>query len=137
MSRSFELGVDELDILVDSLPKEGLLILQGTLASGKTTLAKKIALKNGIKQELTSPTFSIMQSYKNNDFTLFHYDLYQNDFEAIVKNGLYENFFEDGLHIVEWGDERVIEFAKKYELPTLIVKIKSKQNKREYLVYEP
>ncbi len=38
MLKRFELGVDELDLIVKELPKSGVIVLQGDLASGKTTL---------------------------------------------------------------------------------------------------
>ncbi|MFW5619664.1 MAG: tRNA (adenosine(37)-N6)-threonylcarbamoyltransferase complex ATPase subunit type 1 TsaE, partial [Campylobacter hyointestinalis] len=74
MQSVFELGLDELDAIVQKLPKTGVIVLRGDLASGKTTLTKAIVASFGIKANVTSPTFSIMQNYEN----IYHYDIYQN-----------------------------------------------------------
>ncbi|RAZ48349.1 tRNA (adenosine(37)-N6)-threonylcarbamoyltransferase complex ATPase subunit type 1 TsaE [Campylobacter hyointestinalis] len=130
MQSVFELGLDELDAIVQKLPKTGVIVLRGDLASGKTTLAKAIVASFGIKADVTSPTFSIMQNYEN----IYHYDIYQNGFDGLKANGLFENLFEDGLHIVEWGDENLIRLLKKYGIDVCIVDITAKENKRIYEV---
>ncbi|RAZ49548.1 tRNA (adenosine(37)-N6)-threonylcarbamoyltransferase complex ATPase subunit type 1 TsaE [Campylobacter hyointestinalis] len=130
MQSVFELGLDELDAIVQKLPKTGVIVLRGDLASGKTTLTKAIVASFGIKADVTSPTFSIMQNYKN----IYHYDIYQNGFDGLKANGLFENLFENGLHIVEWGDENLIRLLKKYGIDVCIVDITAKENKRIYEV---
>ncbi|OCR89828.1 ATP-binding protein [Campylobacter fetus subsp. testudinum] len=130
MLKKFELGEDELDLIVKELPKSGVIVLQGDLASGKTTLVKSIVKSAGIDENVSSPTFSVMQNYGN----IYHYDIYQNGIESIKKNGLFENFFEDGLHIVEWGDENLIDMLNKYEIKVCVVKISVLNDKRTYEV---
>ncbi len=61
---NFILGIDELVNLVQKLPKNGIIILKGNLASGKTTLVKEIAKFNGFDGVVNSPTFSIMQNWR-------------------------------------------------------------------------
>lgn len=128
MKNEFILALDELHLLDEVLPKEGIIILQGDLASGKTTLTKHIVRSHNIFAEVTSPTFSLMQNYGH----IYHYDIYQSDVAKILKNGLFENFFEDGLHIVEWGNEDLIKFFKKYELDFCLIKISHLEDKRIY-----
>lgn len=130
MSKKFNLKLNKLDILISILPKNGIIILNGDLASGKTTLVKSIVKYHGIDLTVTSPTFSVMQNYGQ----IYHYDIYQNGIDGIKTNGLFENFFEEGLHIVEWGDEHLIKMLKKYELDVCIVKISGNGNKRTYEV---
>lgn len=130
MQSVFELGLDELDAIVQKLPKTGVIVLRGDLASGKTTLTKAIVASFGIKADVNSPTFSIMQNYEN----IYHYDIYQNGFDGLKANGLFENLFENGLHIVEWGDENLIRLLKKYGIDVCIVDITAKENKRIYEV---
>lgn len=122
----FELSLDELNTLDEFLPKSGVIILQGDLASGKTTLTKHIINSNNITTEVTSPTFSIMQNYEH----IFHYDIYQTEVSKLLQNGLFENFFEDGLHIVEWGNLELIELFKKYSVKFCIIKISHLQNQK-------
>lgn len=130
MSKKFNLKLNKLDTLISILPKNGIIILNGDLASGKTTLVKSIVKYHGIDLTVTSPTFSVMQNYGQ----IYHYDIYQNGIDGIKTNGLFENFFEEGLHIVEWGDELLIKILKKYELDVCVVKISGNGNKRTYEV---
>lgn len=109
---------------------KGVIILQGDLASGKTTLTKAIAKALNKSDCVTSPTFSLMSDYDG----LFHYDLYRVDTTQIMQNGLFENFFEDALHIVEWGDETLINKLKKFEIPLCVIKISNSPKGRKYEV---
>lgn len=129
MSKRFKLNLSELDILIDELPSSGIIALRGNLASGKTTLSKAIINKNN-PAVVTSPTFSIMQDYGQ----IYHYDIYQGGFEAIKRNGLYENLYEDGLHIIEWADNELLEFACKNGLDLCIVDIEICGDERVYEV---
>ena len=131
---NFILGIDELVNLVQKLPKNGIIILKGNLASGKTTLVKEIAKFHGFDGVVNSPTFSIMQNYKCQNLEIFHYDIYQNGVKSLTQNGLFENFFEDGLHLVEWGDENLEKYFQKFELNYCTIEIKNLENKREYKV---
>ncbi|AQW86120.1 N6-L-threonylcarbamoyladenine synthase, TsaE subunit [Campylobacter pinnipediorum subsp. caledonicus] len=135
MSKKFILGLDDINSLMDILPKNGIILLQGTLASGKTTLVKNIVKFHGIYEEVTSPTFSIMQSYKSEDITIYHYDIYQNGVNGLLNNGLFENLFEDGLHLVEWGDENLENLLKNYEIQYIKIVINLKDDLREYEVF--
>ncbi|MGG7048170.1 MULTISPECIES: tRNA (adenosine(37)-N6)-threonylcarbamoyltransferase complex ATPase subunit type 1 TsaE [unclassified Campylobacter] len=124
-------NLDEIYKVVELLPEQGVVILQGNLASGKTTFVKALAKFHGITEDVTSPTFSVMQSYEDR---IFHYDIYQNGIDALLANGLFENLLEDGLHLVEWGDERLENLLKKYELKYTKIIIKTIENAREYEV---
>lgn len=128
MKKQFILNENELNELIKELPLNGVIILQGDLASGKTTFCKKIAQFLGKNENLSSPTFALMQDYGD----LYHYDLYRTDCDEIMLNGLFENFFEDGLHLVEWGDEKLIQRLLKYEISVCVVKISLKKNARHY-----
>ncbi|MCL2719814.1 MAG: tRNA (adenosine(37)-N6)-threonylcarbamoyltransferase complex ATPase subunit type 1 TsaE [Treponema sp.] len=83
--------------------------LQGTLGSGKTYLTKGIALGLGIEEEITSPTYTIINEYLRTGLpSLFHIDVYrlndENDFE---NTGGLEAVFSNGISIIEWS-ERII-----------------------------
>ena len=52
-----------------------IIILSGTLGSGKTTFVKEFVKYQGINEEVNSPTFSIQNIYGN---FIYHYDLYNN-----------------------------------------------------------
>ena len=132
MPKSFELvcGEDEISRLVQALPKSGIILLIGGLAAGKTTLARAIVQAQGLDEHVSSPTFSIMQNYGQ----IYHYDIDNGGCEGILKNGLFENLFEEGLHLIEWADENLINLLKKYELDFCVVRITPHAQGRKYEV---
>ena len=94
------------EYIINITEQKGIVILNGNLASGKTTLASKIASEITGKEGAVSPTFSLQHIYGDK---LFHYDLYRMTFEEFATLGLLEEFDRDGLHIIEWADERLTE----------------------------
>lgn len=130
MQNKFELYENELDEIIKILPQNGVVILKGDLASGKTTLARHIIKQRLGFSEVTSPTFSFMQDYGQ----IYHYDLYMCGLNGILQNGLFENLLQDGLHLVEWGDEDLKTMLKKYEISVCEVSIVPKNDKRIYEV---
>ncbi|ASM40362.1 tRNA (adenosine(37)-N6)-threonylcarbamoyltransferase complex ATPase subunit type 1 TsaE [Campylobacter sp. RM12327] len=129
--KTYILSLDELDDFVKKLPKEGIILLCGNLASGKTTLTKKIALNLGIEDEIISPTFNIMQSY---DDILYHYDIYNDGTKKLLETGLFENLFEDGLHVVEWADKSLENLLNENSLNYIKITITPFEDKRKYEV---
>jgi tRNA threonylcarbamoyladenosine biosynthesis protein TsaE len=79
------------------------IILCGTLGSGKTVLTKGIARGMGIAEVITSPSFTIMNEYKG-QLTLCHFDFYRiervAEMEDLVEDYLYRT---DTVVVVEWG----------------------------------
>lgn len=134
MNKIFILKQDELEKICEIIPENGIILLKGTLASGKTTLTKVIAKHLGIKEEITSPTFSTMKSYENR---FFHYDIYQEKSEGFLKQGLHENLTKEGIHIIEWGDDDLEAILHKmgFEYICIDISIKDK-NSRYYEVYD-
>lgn len=83
------------------LKEKDVVLLDGDLSAGKTTITKGIGKALGITRVINSPTFTIVKSYQGNNTKLYHMDLYRldglgNDFD------LYEYFEGDGVCIVEW-----------------------------------
>lgn len=136
--REFILAKDELNSICELIKDEGIVLLQGDLASGKTSLVKAIARYKGVREDVSSPTFSIMQSYQAKNTKIYHYDIYQNGLKALLENGLFENFFEKGLHLVEWAQEDLEAYLLKFKLESMLIKLSTTkdENKRKYKVYE-
>jgi len=84
--------------------KGTIISMRGPLGSGKTILAKGIALSLGITEPVTSPTFTIIQEYNGNS-PLFHIDLYRLDnpeeFELL---GGEELLYNQAVTIIEWSE---------------------------------
>jgi len=106
--------------IVDALPRGGVVVLQGDLASGKTTLTRAAAKYLGIDEPVTSPTFSLQQRYGDQ---LYHYDIYNHGIEHFLALGLLEELEKPGYHFIEWGDETLIELLDAAAIPYAVVEI--------------
>jgi tRNA threonylcarbamoyladenosine biosynthesis protein TsaE len=115
----------------DILDKDVVVLLQGDLAAGKTTLVKNFIKSIGIEDNVTSPTFSIQSVYNDN---IFHYDLYNKTLDEFIALGIVEEFDKSGIHFVEWGDEKLKNILDEYGFDHISVKIKKLENKREYII---
>ncbi len=88
-----------------SLLKRGdTIILTGDLGSGKTKLTEGILSFFGLENEISSPTFTIVNEYKKENINIYHFDVYRlsdsSEFYAIGG----EEYFENGICIIEWGE---------------------------------
>jgi len=83
--------------------KQGSIVfLEGTLGSGKTFLVQNICLNWNVRDDVTSPTFTIIQNYSG-DFKVNHIDLYrieeQNELDQL---GWEDMLYSDAVTFVEW-----------------------------------
>lgn len=133
--KTFILKLDEISIVAKEIlsnMKNGVVLLRGDLASGKTTLTKAIVKELGLDDDVSSPTFTLQNSYSNR---VFHYDIYNKKLEHFISLGMLEELEKDALHVIEWGDERLANTLDSVGLDYLIVDIKkNSQDKREYLI---
>lgn len=106
--------------ITKELPNGGVVVLQGDLASGKTTLTQAFARYLGMEDAVTSPTFSLQQRYGEK---LYHYDLYNYGFEKFLSLGMMEELEHSGYHLIEWGDESLIGWLKRAGIESVILKI--------------
>lgn len=83
-----------------------IVLLYGELGSGKTTLVRAFANVLGVRDEVTSPTFSLIQEYHGSEESLYHVDLYRLDDpeELIVEIGLHELLDGGQWIFIEWPD---------------------------------
>lgn len=78
----------------------------GDLGAGKTTLTKSIAEGLGVREMITSPTFTIVQEYHSGRAPLYHFDVYRiEDLEEMYELGYEEYFFGKGISVIEWADK--------------------------------
>ena len=130
------LNEDDIHIVIEELKlkiknRNIVVLLQGDLASGKTTLVKNYVKFLGIDDKVTSPTFSLQSIYSNN---IFHYDVYNKTLAEFISLGLLEEFEKDGIHFVEWGDDKLLNLLNEYGFNTKVVKINKLNDKREYKI---
>ena len=98
--------------LTKKFPKLGILLLNGPLGAGKTTLVKGIAKSLGIREPITSPTFPLSQHYLTGSQPLIHIDLYRIE-EAIAAN---EFFLQEEEESKAMGAMMVVEWPERLSL---------------------
>ena len=87
------------------LLRHKLVFLEGELGSGKTTLIKQICRELGFKDQVSSPTFPLLNIYKNNEKNIYHADLYRlKNIEEINELGFYEIIEDNNWFFVEWPE---------------------------------
>ena len=92
--------------LVQSLEKNTTISLEGPLGAGKTHLVQGMAMALKIEEPVTSPTFTLLQSYKKGGtLILHHFDFYRMETEKeAVALGI-DDYFQEGICVIEWGNK--------------------------------
>lgn len=82
-----------------------LITLTGELGVGKTTLAKAICRGYGVKEDITSPTYALVQQYSAERSPVFHIDLYRLDSSEQLTNLAWDDILgTNALVMVEWPE---------------------------------
>lgn len=105
--------------LAKGLKPGSIVCLDGDLGVGKTVFAKGFAKGLGIDEEITSPTYTLVNSYEG-DRTLHHFDMYRiSDISELEEIGYEEYFFGNAICLIEWAslvDEIIPSDAIKIEI---------------------
>ncbi|MBR4261156.1 MAG: tRNA (adenosine(37)-N6)-threonylcarbamoyltransferase complex ATPase subunit type 1 TsaE [Clostridia bacterium] len=88
-----------------SLLKNGdIIVLSGDLGSGKTKFTQGILKHFGLENEISSPTFTIVNEYHKDEINIYHFDVYRlsdsDEFYAIGG----DEYLNNGICIIEWGE---------------------------------
>ena len=79
--------------------------LYGDLGVGKTVFTKGFAAGLGIKEPVSSPTFTILQVYDEGRLPFYHFDVYRiGDIEEMDEIGYEDYFYGEGLCMIEWAN---------------------------------
>ena len=80
--------------------------LSGDLGVGKTVFTQGFAAGLGIDEPITSPTFTIRNTYETGRLVLNHYDVYRiEDIDEMEEIGYEDEFYGDGVGLVEWAEQ--------------------------------
>lgn len=107
-----------------------IVLLVGDLGAGKTAFVKGVVKAlHGDPDQVTSPTFTIVNEYSLDDFPIYHFDLYRLENPNELYNiGFEEYFYGSGVCFIEWP-ERASDF---FDDSAIVVNIKKLgDNKRE------
>lgn len=92
-------------MIANDIEAGDVIALLGELGTGKTALTKYIAEGLGIKENISSPTFTIVKEYKSGRLPLYHYDVYRlNSGEELLDIGAEDYLSGEGICIIEWAD---------------------------------
>ena len=92
------------DEFASKLDAHSIIVLSGDLGSGKTKFTEGILKHFGLEDEVSSPTFTIVNEYDSKNFKIFHFDLYRlADVDEFYAMGG-EEYLQNGLCIFEWGE---------------------------------
>ncbi|UKS54278.1 tRNA (adenosine(37)-N6)-threonylcarbamoyltransferase complex ATPase subunit type 1 TsaE [Mycoplasma feriruminatoris] len=108
------------------------ILLKGDLGAGKTTFTKALLEQFDIKENITSPSFVIMNQYFIDDLKINHMDAYRLNNDSEIE--MYLDEFLDGLNIIEWYENLDLDLNT---INKLIIEIKIiDENQRLFFIGE-
>lgn len=93
--------------LLDVLPVDGKVFLTGEMGAGKTTFCKSIIRNMGIDNEVSSPTYSIVNEYEmpGSGRKVYHMDLYRlKNIEEALDIGIEDYLYDNSFCLIEWPE---------------------------------
>lgn len=101
--------LDEIDLVAKRLLKKfknKVIIFNGQVGSGKTTLIRAIVNELGTYDKISSPTFSIVNEYKVRNGIVYHFDFYRiNNHNEALDIGIFEYLNSENWNFIEWADK--------------------------------
>ena len=108
-------------------------LYRGEMGAGKTYFTKGIAKHFGITEEVTSPTFALINEYYG-DVNIFHFDLFRiSDLDELYSIGFYDYFDRNGVICVEWS-ENIPELEELFDTVYRVSIVKTGDEAREITV---
>lgn len=90
--------------IVQELQGGEVILLEGDLGAGKTTFTKGLAKALGVEEEVTSPTFTILNVYEDGRLKLNHLDMYRvESADELAELGIEDCFDDDSVTVIEWN----------------------------------
>ena len=81
-----------------------IIVLSGELGSGKTKFVQGVLENFNLQDEISSPTFTIVNEYNSDTVNIYHFDVYrlEDSDEFFAIGG--EEYFSKGICLIEWGE---------------------------------
>src|SRR5690606_9131875 len=98
--------IDEIAKKILTLNKYKIILFEGEMGAGKTTLTKALAKCLGVQDMTSSPTFSLVNEYESADGLLYHFDLFRlKDLSEAYDIGIDEYLDSGNYCFIEWPEE--------------------------------
>jgi tRNA threonylcarbamoyladenosine biosynthesis protein TsaE len=120
--------------LAAELAPPKVVLLRGDLGAGKTTMVKGIAqaFHAAEREDVTSPTFTLIHEYRGPEVTVYHIDLYRIDTEKELATLAIDDLMDDrSVVVIEWG-EKFERFRRERDVEVTIAR--RGENEREIRV---
>ena len=105
-SSSTNLTVDLGKKISQALEDKDVVILEGDLGGGKTTIIKGVLLGLGYKKRVLSPTFTLLRRYDLKKLSVYHLDLYRLELSDLFNIGIDDFlYFDKTITLIEWGEK--------------------------------
>lgn len=105
--------IDTAEKIGGLLKKGDIIAYRGNLGAGKTTFTRGLAIGLGLGDNVTSPTFALVNEYCGDKLNLYHFDMYRIETEGdLESSGFYDYDFDNNIAVIEWS-ENITEFLPK------------------------
>ena len=107
MNREFyEDDIEDVASELLSVATHKIIRIEAPMGAGKTTLIKSLCSVLGVKETISSPTFSIVNHYQTNSDTIYHFDFYRiEDPNEAADIGIEEYFESNAFCFLEWAEK--------------------------------
>ena len=104
ISRNEQETIDFAKTFAKTLKPGDIVVLSGELGSGKTKFVQGILEYFNLANEISSPTFTIVNEYTSDKANIYHFDVYrlEDSDEFFAIGG--EEYFSKGICLIEWGE---------------------------------
>lgn len=95
------------------------ILFYGEMGAGKTTLIKGICAALGSSNEISSPTYALVNEYEGDNSLIYHFDLFRlKSFKEVLDIGFEEYIDSDAICLIEWPEkiESLVEHGLKIEI---------------------
>lgn len=120
--------------ILDKMGRHRLLLLEGDLGAGKTTLIQACCRQLGVQEAITSPTFALVNEYQGAEGPVFHLDLYRlTELQEAINIGIEEYLYSGNYCFIEWPD--VLESYLEEDHPRLLLEIMDDSSRKIVFLY--
>lgn len=122
--------IDFAENFASNLKVGDIIVLSGELGSGKTKFVQGVLKHFGLENEISSPTFTIVNEYNSEKINIYHFDVYRlaDSDEFYAMGG--DEYFSNGICLIEWG-EMIEDILPKPYIKITFGKSKDNVNYRE------